>query len=258
MTYIGEEFQKRFKTLPEDIQNALTAVATVDILTTIGKKNGLMVDQIGKMADEIWKVMLGLADPKGFIRNLAGTLNIDSVKASAIANEVNAQMFQPVRESLRKIYDTQQPPAITPSTTMLPASLSPSAPSSGAYQGEVMEDSPLKVRGDDRGAMNQKAPPMIYPQDTRLQVGQGFEEEFKKPEEKMFDTKGRTKELDPPSPAVVPQPSKPPPITPPILQENFTYPEKTAEVSRETIKGRYQGKSANYAGRDPYREAIEL
>ncbi|MBI3273593.1 MAG: hypothetical protein HYZ69_00460, partial [Candidatus Colwellbacteria bacterium] len=107
MTYIGEEFQKRFKTLPPDIQEALTAVATVDAIFAMGKKHGLMVDQIGKMADEIWKVMLGLANPKDFIRNLASVLGIESEKASVIASEVNARMFQQIRGSLRKIYDKE-------------------------------------------------------------------------------------------------------------------------------------------------------
>ena len=184
-----------------------------------------MVDQIGKMADEIWKVMLGLADPKDFIRNLASMLTIPSEKASAIASDVNAQMFQPVRESLRRIYDAQ-----------------PSAPSTPA------------ARADSH------VPPMIYPQDK-------FEEEFKKEpaEQNMSDTKGRTEEtleqLAPLAPSVVK--GSPPAVIPPDvgtmagkpsipLSDDFTYPEKTKEVHRESAAS--QGV---YKGRDPYREAVE-
>jgi hypothetical protein len=232
---IGEEFQKRFKTLPEDIQNALTAVATVDILTTIGKKSGLMVDQVGKMADEIWKVMLGLADPKDFIRNLANAVNIDPAKASAIAGEVNAQIFQPVRESLRRIYDQTQPIASKEEVT----------PSRPPYsKEEVMENPPLKPQ----------VPPMIYPQDR-------FEEEFKKDLAEELGAGGgvtEEKKEEPPSISPIHNPSQPPLKVRggdtnnnlPLKKDDFTYPEKTKDMHREEIKGRYQN-------RDPYREAVE-
>lgn len=239
---LGQEFESRFKTLPEDIQKALTAVASVDTIFAIGKKHGLMVDQIGKMADEIWKVMLGLANPRDFIRNLAGLLGIESEKASAIANDVNAQMFQTVRESLRKIYD-QIPPAvqenITPPTKMLPASLSPSAPSYGAYpKGGGKEDneiSPLKLRGA-RGVTEmgrgEGISSMIFPQNR-------FEEEFKKEPEQI-------------APLV-------PTITPSKGDEELLYPEKTKEISREPASpaGGPAANQGGYKSRDPYRESIE-
>lgn len=253
MTYIGEEFQKRFKTLPADIQNALTAVASVDMLTAIGKKHGLMVDQIGKMADEIWKVMLGLANPKDFIRNLASALDIESEKASAIANDVNAQMFQPIRESLRRIYDSstplpQQNSGKVGASQIPPAVLKEKAvsfPSSlRATEGSEAIPRPKDwIASSASPSRNDGIPPMIYPQDR-------FEEEFMKPEQENVSRimkhearEEKEKEQKPPEqfaplvPAVVPP-------------DNFTYPEKTEEVHREPAIG-------NYKGRDPYRESTE-
>ena len=175
MTYIGEEFQKRFKTLPEDIQNALTAVASVDTIFTIGKKHGLMVDQIGKMADEIWKVMLGLANPKDFIRNLTSLLGIESEKASAIASEVNAQMFQPIWESLRKIYDTTAQESSTPVLA----------------KEEKVARSTYHVARKDRKELEKAVPPMIYPQEK-------FKEDLKEEKKEPLE------QLAPLPPAVVP------------------------------------------------------
>lgn len=222
MSSISDEFQKRFKTLPEDLQNALTAVATVDTLTAIGKKNGLMIDQIGKLADEIWKVMLGLADPKDFIRNLAAALKIDAPGASIIAQEVNTQIFQPVRESLRKLYDTTEQKSVPPISTK------EGEVASSTYQ--VLRNDKKELKPHDTSYMihdtKQAVPPMIYPQER-------FQEEFKKePSEQL---------ALPPSPPVQS-----------LSQDDFTYPEKTKEVHREEVKGR-----SGYQGSDPYREAIE-
>lgn len=297
MAYIGEEFQKRYKTLPEDIQEALTAVASVDTIFAIGKKHGLMVDQIGKMADEIWKVMLGLANPKDFIRNLASAIGIEFEKASAIASDVNAQMFQLVRESLRRIYDSSTPPAvqknITPSTKMPPASSSPFAPSSGAYlKGEAQEKKagvneipPLNVRGArgviERGG-GEVISPMIYPHTKEFGVGVYPQDRFEEPQ--MSDLEGRTKEAPEQLAPLVPVITSPNPILsnplnppypkggdneiPPLKvrggEEELLYPEKTKEVSREPASsaggpavGGYKGRPASYAGRDPYRESVE-
>lgn len=222
MASIGEEFQKRFKTLPEDIQEALTAVASVDTIFAIGKKQGLMVDQIGKMADEIWKVMLGLANPKDFIRNLASALGIESEKASATASDVNAQMFQMVRESLRKMYDATTQEGLPP------------VPAKEEKVGREKEEKKELEQQDTRYTIRdtkQHVPPMIYPQDKDR-----FEEEFKKSEAVKPEPLGQ---LAPPPPAVVPP-------------DNFTYPEKIKEVYRESAAS--QG---GYKGRDPYRESTE-
>lgn len=303
MTYIGEEFQKRFKALPPDIQEALTAVASVDTIFAIGKKHGLMVDQIGTMADEIWKVMLGLANPKDFIRNLASALGIESEKASAIASEVNTQMFQPVRESLRRLYD-EAPQQAAGSRQQ-------------AQQQEHFQQQDKKPTISYQiPATSPQVPPMIYPHTKEFGVGvypqDRFEEEFKKEPAKgdgassMYHvarekeekeekkealafakaSAGEPEQLAPLVPAtslnpLVDNPSRqecsqhpcPPPPRPTGLtlrggdanvpplkvrggegelhDDDFTYPEKTKEISRESTKGR------EYQRKDPYRESIE-
>lgn len=242
MTYVGEEFQKRYKALPEDIQNVLTAMASVDTIFAIGKKHGLMIDQIGKMADEIWKVMLGLADPKDFIRNLASALGIESEKASAIASDVNTQMFQLIRESLRKLYD-QIPLATSKEEAQPLSSLRPREAGEAIPQSKDRIANLVPSAAMDLTPRNDGIPSMIYPQAK-------FEEPFEK-EPEMFDTKSRAKEAPKQlAPLVSSVVEGPPPPPPPPGEEDFTYPEKTKEVSREPAAG-------NYKGRDPYRESTE-
>lgn len=264
MTYIGEEFQKRFKALPEDVQEALTAVASVDTIFVIGKKHGLMVDQIGKMADEIWKVMLGLANPKDFIRNLASVLSIDSLKASAIASDVNAQMFQPVRESLRKIYDEE--------SGIKNKELGGQKRESEMSSLRPREAGDLTPRNDNGGKIERRVPAMIYPHTKEFGAGvypqDRFEESFKKENGKIEEeNKEVLEQLAPLVPAITPlSPLVDNPLNPPYPkggdnkipplkvrggEGELLYPEKTKEVSRESTKSR------DYQGKDPYRELIE-
>lgn len=227
MASLQEEFQTRFKTLPEDIRNALTAVASVDTIFAIGKKHGLMVDQIGKMADEIWKVMLGLANPKDFIRNLASSLGIESMHASAIANDVNAQMFQLIRESLRRLYDATEQEGVSAISAKKEQAVGSMYKVGGKDEKELKKHDTSYMLHDTK----QQVPPMIFPQNK-------FEEEFRKePVEEL--------PVIPPAQTLLPAPPIPP--SPPA---QFTYPEKTREVSREPATG-------GYKGRDPYREGIE-
>jgi hypothetical protein len=99
-----QEFQKRLKSLPEDLQSAFTSSAVTEAIIDIGKKHNLMVDKIGRLGDETGSVMLGITPPKDYIKNLMAMLEIDKVKAKEIAEEVNQTVFQPVRESLKKVH----------------------------------------------------------------------------------------------------------------------------------------------------------
>lgn len=106
---------ERYRDLPEDLQQALISSNTSDAVMAVGKKIGLAVDKIGELADETGLVMLGITPPGEFIRNLTRRLEVDPAKAKAIAEEVNQTIFQPLRESLKKIHGLGAQPAEKPS-----------------------------------------------------------------------------------------------------------------------------------------------
>ena len=106
---------EKFRDLPEDLQKAVFSPDTADTILAVGKKAGIAIDKIGELADETGLVMLGLTPPGEFIKNLARRLNVDPEKAKSIAEEINQQIFQPVRESLKKVHGLGAPPTEKPS-----------------------------------------------------------------------------------------------------------------------------------------------
>lgn len=97
-----------YKKLPEDLKDAIFSVDSADITRNIGEKNKLTIDKIGELASETGRVMLGITHPNDFISNLADRLETDKEKARAIANDINEQIFKPVRDSLRKIHNIRE------------------------------------------------------------------------------------------------------------------------------------------------------
>ncbi|QQG42709.1 MAG: hypothetical protein HYW15_00580 [Candidatus Giovannonibacteria bacterium] len=99
-----EEIIAKYQELPEDLQKALVSSFFSNAITDAGKKFGLAIDKIGELAEETGFVMLGVTPPSEYVKNLTGRLGVAPEKARAIAEEINQKVFQPVRESLKKIH----------------------------------------------------------------------------------------------------------------------------------------------------------
>ncbi|MCK6462727.1 MAG: hypothetical protein L6Q29_02815 [Candidatus Pacebacteria bacterium] len=99
-----EQLIEIYKKLPKDLMDALFTVDTSSIIKNIGEKNRLTIDKTGEVANETGMVMMGITHPSEFITNLAMRLSIDKDLARAIAQDINEQVFRPVRDSLRKIH----------------------------------------------------------------------------------------------------------------------------------------------------------
>lgn len=97
-----------YDNLPEDLKDAIFGVEMNEIVEKIGRENRLNIEQIGDLANETGMVMLGVTHPNEFIANLAERLETDKEKARAIAQEINEQIFKPVRDSLRKIHNMRE------------------------------------------------------------------------------------------------------------------------------------------------------
>ncbi|OGF63504.1 hypothetical protein A2926_02510 [Candidatus Giovannonibacteria bacterium RIFCSPLOWO2_01_FULL_44_40] len=168
---ISEALEK----LPEDLHKALFAPETTDSVQAVGKNAGLMIDKIGEFADETGLVMLGITPPSDYVKNLTRRLGVEQEKAKAIAEEINQQIFKPVRESLKRIHGLAPTETVgAKAPTALPSSTSPRGKTLGVFgdstpsveeRGGVFpggtEQKPLPTREDIRPATPSMPQPLI-------------------------------------------------------------------------------------------------
>lgn len=109
MNYTYEQLESRYKILPEDIKEAMTAVDTADTISSIGKKHSLHFDQIGDIAEEVGLTMLGLTKPQEFSANLQQKLPaVEAPTIQAITEDIDTLVFAKVRESLKAIHEQHE------------------------------------------------------------------------------------------------------------------------------------------------------
>jgi hypothetical protein len=104
MTEERKQFNERYNRLPPTVKQAIDAVETADLIQTISEAHKLHIDQMGEFSNQIGLVMLGVVKPQEFIPNLREKLKIGDEEARKIALEVNEQIFNPIRESLKQVH----------------------------------------------------------------------------------------------------------------------------------------------------------
>ena len=104
-TFSQEKIDAQYKKLPEPLREALYSAEIAQKIFEIGKKNGLNVDKIGLLAEEVGYVILGLTRGNEFANLLKEVLQINEEKAHAIVEEVNLQIFSPIREDLKTAHE---------------------------------------------------------------------------------------------------------------------------------------------------------
>lgn len=102
--YTDQQITEMYENLPQDLRDAIFSVGTNNVVQEIGGKYKLMIDKVGILGNETGMVMLGVTHPNDFIANLARRLEVDKQTAHDIAQDINQQIFQKVRESLRKVH----------------------------------------------------------------------------------------------------------------------------------------------------------
>ncbi|QQG45938.1 MAG: hypothetical protein HYY55_03070 [Candidatus Niyogibacteria bacterium] len=143
----NEQIFEKYKGLPKELQNAITSIDTADIVQAIGKKYGLQIDKMGELDDETGLLMLGVTHPRDFISNLTGRLGTDPETTKKIAQEINAQIFSKVKESLKKIHavgeevisetPTAPTPFVPPVSPVAPISHVPAVPPEKSVETET-------------------------------------------------------------------------------------------------------------------------
>src|SRR3989344_9663936 len=90
--------------LPPELKDAIFSNANAEKMADIGNKYDLLIDKVGEMTNETGLLMLGVTHPNEFVGNLAERLLVDRQTASKIADDINREIFAPVREHLRAMF----------------------------------------------------------------------------------------------------------------------------------------------------------
>ena len=104
MSHTREQLKELYSKLPREIKSVLDSEENADKIYELGNKYKLHIDKIGLLSQEINLVMFGVVKPQEFIPNLREKLKISDEEARVIAKEVNEQIFNPIRESLKQVH----------------------------------------------------------------------------------------------------------------------------------------------------------
>ena len=105
---IKQIITERYKVLPRNIQDAITSTDLAPKFQKIADKHGLHIDQNSNLQTETILVMLGLETVDDFLDNVQKGLEINREKAILIAKDVNTEILDSIRESLKKIQAQQE------------------------------------------------------------------------------------------------------------------------------------------------------
>lgn len=145
-SHTEEEIEQALKSLPPEVKHLLDSDELDSIIQKVGTKNQLHIDQMGFLQSETKQVLMGFVETKDFPANLMETLEIDRMKADAVAQDVNDMLFTKIRESMKQapvgeksvimpssLNSSPKPPmpaapTSTPGATPAPVSTMPKAP----------------------------------------------------------------------------------------------------------------------------------
>lgn len=106
-TYTTKELQMMFASLPKDVRGAIFDSNVSERIAVVGKRNGLTVDQLGVLGSEVGLVLLGATSVADFVSVLIEKLKINKDAAVRLAENINGEIFSPIRESLKQVHGVE-------------------------------------------------------------------------------------------------------------------------------------------------------
>lgn len=100
-----EEFLTIYRSLPQDVQAALFAEETAEKMMVVKNKFSIRDEVFGDLVKLVSRIMLGLINPKDFIKLIIEITSADTDTAQNIGQEINQTIFQPIRNSLIEIHN---------------------------------------------------------------------------------------------------------------------------------------------------------
>ncbi len=131
MTLIQQQVQAVFPSLPEVIRDLITSEDFNDRIEAIATKHGLNEDQSSALIRITVRLLIGVIPPTQFVSSIIENTEIEREEAALVAQEINRDIFNPVKDALKEIHIAGKAPilpATAPVVTTQPASTAPVAP----------------------------------------------------------------------------------------------------------------------------------
>ncbi len=106
MEYTKEQKIELFNKLPDNLKDVITSTDLPEKIGAISDKYNLMVDNKAILTDEIVLLILGATSQKNFVPNISKKMNLGSDVCFNIAKDVNREIFDEIRSSLRESGDS--------------------------------------------------------------------------------------------------------------------------------------------------------
>jgi hypothetical protein len=120
-SFTAEEVQKKFDSLPAEVQDIVYSNELTLAIQSAGEKNKLHYDQMGRLEMETRNVLLGFTETNDFTQILTKVLEIEPDKAFAVVQDLNELLFNKIRDALKQTASAadkpdiiSNPPAIKP------------------------------------------------------------------------------------------------------------------------------------------------
>ncbi|MBM3257790.1 MAG: hypothetical protein FJZ05_01045 [Candidatus Nealsonbacteria bacterium] len=110
--YTKEELWKLYEKLPEELKNAVFSAENADHIWNICER--YEIEEIPKVAKLVSNVLLGIAVPEDFQKELMEELKLDDETARQVTKEINRFIFYPVRPVLEQLHEIKVTPEQRP------------------------------------------------------------------------------------------------------------------------------------------------
>lgn len=173
-----QEFKEHYEKLPEDLQESIFSEITAQKIERIANNHnaGRIMSEIARLTG---RVMLGVLPLERFVTALSEHVGIDINSAAEIAQDINRQIFFPVRDSLRILY------GLSPTEMSVPVFAQGATSAKSAFPGAKSPDQLIpqrkgeitfeKPRESTEREQTQAQPP--YPQTSETKTGENKQPE---------------------------------------------------------------------------------
>lgn len=169
-TITREEWNKKIMELPDDVRAIILNNDNKlnDDVEALCAKYGLDAMLAGSVTRLTIKLLMGFLAPTEFIAKLCEGTGVEREKAAMIAQEINRDILNPIKDSLRKIHNLasgpqaaplQQPPAASAASEA-----TPTQPASAAQAMAPVEEPPKPGILEQKlmGAFHTKSENVLY------------------------------------------------------------------------------------------------
>ena len=95
-----------YEQLTPELQKIVLSSDLNKKLLDVTKKNNVRVDQAAVIENEVVLLLLGMSPPKDFTKHLANRAHMSREEAQIVADDIDQNIFQPIREELKSVWET--------------------------------------------------------------------------------------------------------------------------------------------------------